>query len=169
MGLSPLEGLVMGTRSGDVDPTVIGYVAAATGRPPLDVAAELSTASGLKGLAGASDLREVTARADAGDADAHLALDVFTHRIRKYVGAYVAVLGRCDAVVFTGGIGEHSAAVRGASCRGLEVLGIRLDDERNARGDTVVSADGSTVTVLVVPTDEELAIAEHTAAVLTTK
>ncbi len=166
MGLSPLEGLVMGTRSGDVDPAVVGYVAEATGRTETDVLAELNRSSGLLGLCGDSDLREITARIEAGDAIADLALDVFCHRIRKYVGAYVAVLGGCDALVFTAGIGEHSPLVRARVCAGLDVFGIVLDEGRNERSDTVISTDGATTGVLVVPTDEEHAIAEQTAAVV---
>jgi acetate kinase len=163
MGLSPLEGLVMGTRSGDVDPAVIGHVAAATGRSEADVLADLNRSSGLLGLCGDSDMREITARIEAGDAAAELALDVFCHRIRKYVGAYVAVLGGCDALVFTAGIGEHSPLVRKRVCAGLEVFGIVLDDERNEQSVTVISHDDATTAVLVVPTDEERVIAEQTA------
>ena len=163
MGLSPLEGLVMGTRSGDVDPAVIGHVAAATGRSEADVLADLNRSSGLLGLCGDSDMREITARIEAGDAAAELALDVFCHRIRKYIGAYVAVLGGCDALVFTAGIGEHSPLVRKRVCAGLEVFGIVLDDERNERSATVISHDDATTAVLVVPTDEERVIAEQTA------
>jgi acetate kinase len=178
MGLSPLEGLVMGTRSGDIDPAVIGYVADASGRSATDVLADLNRSSGLLGLSGDSDLREITARIDAGDEDADLALDVFCHRIRKYVGAYVAVLGGCDALVFTAGIGEHSALVRARVCAGLEVFGMVLDDARNARIDdarnarsdtstsTVISTDDAATALLVVPTDEEHAIAEQTARVV---
>lgn len=164
MGLSPLEGLVMGSRSGDVDPTVISHVAAASGRAFDDVAADLSRTSGLKGLCGESDMRSVMARADAGDDRARLAVAVFTYRIKKYVGAYLAVLGRCDALVFTGGIGQHSAAVRVGACDGLEGLGIILDRRRNEGHEVRVSTDDSPVAVLVVPTDEERAIAEQTAA-----
>jgi acetate kinase len=167
MGLSPLEGLVMGTRSGDVDPAVIGYVAEASGRSESDVLAELNRSSGLLGLCGDSDLREITARIEAGDAAADLALDVFCHRIRKYVGAYVAVLGGCDALVFTAGIGEHSVLVRSRVCAGLEVFGMVLDEGRNGRSETVISADHATTNVLVIPTDEERAIAEQTARVVT--
>ena len=166
MGLSPLEGLVMGTRSGDVDPAVIGHVATATGRSEAAVLADLNRSSGLLGLSGDSDVRELTARIEAGDAAADLALDVFCHRIQKYVGAYVAVLGGCDALVFTAGIGEHSPLVRARVCAGLEVFGIVLDDARNDRSDVVVSADDATAAVLVVPTDEEHAIAEQTADLL---
>lgn len=166
MGLSPLEGLVMGTRSGDVDPAVIGHVADAAGRSEGDVIAELNRSSGLLGLCGDSDMRQITARAEAGDADAELALEVFCHRIKKYVGAYVAVLGGCDALVFTAGIGEHSAMVRARVCAGLGVFGIALDEERNERSATVISDDDASTAVLVVPTDEEHAIAEQTARLL---
>ncbi len=131
MGLSPLEGLVMGTRSGDVDPAVVGYVAEASGRSEAEVLVELNRSSGLLGLCGDSDMREITARIEAGDEEAELALDVFCHRIRKYVGAYVAVLGGCDALVFTAGIGEHSALVRARVCAGLGVFGIAVDHGRN--------------------------------------
>jgi acetate kinase len=166
MGLSPLEGLVMGTRSGDVDPAVIEHVAAAAGRDERDVLADLNRSSGLLGLCGDSDMREITARIEAGDEAADLALDVFCHRIKKYVGAYVAVLGGCDALVFTAGIGEHSPLVRARVCAGLGVFGITLDDERNERSSTVISHDDATTAVLVVPTDEEHAIAEQTAQLL---
>jgi acetate kinase len=166
MGLSPLEGLVMGTRSGDVDPAVVGHVAAAAGRSEGDVLGDLNRSSGLFGLCGDSDMRAIVARTEAGDADAELALDVFCHRIRKYVGAYVAVLGGCDALVFTAGIGEHSATVRARVCAGLEVFGIALDDERNQRSERVISPDDASTAVLVVATDEEHAIAEQTAHVV---
>ena len=165
MGLSPLEGLVMGSRSGDVDPTIVTHVAAATGRLTEDVFDDLNRASGLRGLCGASDMREITARAEASDDDARLAIEVFAYRITKYVGAYLAVLGgRCDALVFTGGIGEHSAVVRSAVCRDLDGLGLVLDAERNVRGDQRVSTDESPIAILVIPTDEELEIARQTAA-----
>jgi acetate kinase len=170
MGLSPLEGLVMGTRSGDIDPAVIGHVAAATGQSEADVLAELNRSSGLLGLCGASDMREITERIASGDTSAsdpaaELALDVFCHRIRKYVGAYVAVLGGCDALVFTAGIGEHSALVRTRVCAGLGVFGIEIDDDRNDRSELVISTPAASTAVLVVPTDEEHAIAEQTARV----
>jgi acetate kinase len=165
MGLSPLEGLVMGTRSGDLDPTVITHVASATGRPIEDVFDDLNRASGLLGLCGASDMRQITARAARGDGPARLAIAVFAYRIKKYVGAYLAVLGgRCDALVFTGGIGEHSSVVRAAVCDGLEHLGIVLDAERNSRDDEVISTEDSPIAVLVIATDEELEIARAAAA-----
>jgi acetate kinase len=166
MGLSPLEGLVMGTRSGDIDPAVVAHMARATGRSFDDVLADLNRKSGLLGLCGVSDMREVTRRAGSGDLDAALALDVFCYRVKKYVGAYLAVLGRCDALVFTGGIGEHSAVVRETVGSGLTGLGIVIDGERNDRNAEVVSADDSPITVLVVPTDEERVIAEQTAALV---
>jgi acetate kinase len=166
MGLSPLEGLVMGTRSGDVDPAVIGHVAAARGASEAEVIGELNRSSGLLGLCGDSDMREITARIEAGDEVAEFALDVFCHRIRKYVGAYVAVLGGCDALVFTAGIGEHSPLVRTRVCAGLGVFGIAVDDQRNARSEPVISPEGAAPVVLVVPTDEEHAIAEQTARAL---
>lgn len=165
MGFTPLEGLVMGTRSGDVDPGVIAHVGHSSGRPPLEVIGDLNHASGLLGLGGSSDLREILARRARGDERAHLAFDVFCHRIRKYVGAYLAVLGRCDAIVFTGGIGERSAEVRAAALDGLGGLGIALDPERNAAHGSVISVADAGISVLVVPADEEGEIARQTAEV----
>jgi acetate kinase len=166
MGLSPLEGLVMGTRSGDVDPTVIAHVATASGRPAADVIDDLSRASGLVGLCGDSDMRPIIERAERADPAAALAIDVFVHRLRKYVGAYLAVLGRCDALVFTGGIGERSALIRQRACAGLDVLGIAVDPGRNGAHREVASPDGSATAVLVIATDEELEIARQAVAAL---
>ena len=166
MGLSPLEGLVMGTRSGDVDPAVVTHVAAESGRPAEEIVADLNRASGLIGLSGESDMRTIVARAAAGEEAAELALDVFCYRVKKYVGAYVAALGRCDALVFTGGIGEHQPPIRSRICAGLDRLGFRLDPAGNEAGESVVSEPGSPVAILVVPTDEERSIAEQTAAVV---
>ena len=165
MGLSPLEGLVMGTRSGDVDPALVFHLVR-SGLTVDEVETALLRHSGLKGLCGDNDVREIERRAEAGDEEATLALDVVAHRFRKYVGAYAAVLGRLDVVVFTAGIGEHSAVVRARCCAGLENLGIVMDDERNAAvgGETArISSDDSRVAVLVVPTNEELEIARQTA------
>jgi acetate kinase len=170
MGLTPLEGLVMGTRSGDLDPALHFYLLRQTGMLPVELEKLLNSASGLKGLCGVADMREIQARASAGDAAAALALEVFCYRVKKYVGAYSAALGRVDAVVFTGGIGENSAPVREKVCNGLENLGITLDAARNqAAGGQVatVSHDSSPVAVLVVPTDEESEIARQTMAVVT--
>ncbi len=168
MGLSPLEGLVMGTRSGDVDPALGAYLSRAAG---LDAAAYdegLNRASGLLGLAGVSDFREVTGRRAAGDAAAALAFDVAVHRLVKYVGAYAAVLGRVDAVVFTGGIGEHSAELREAVLGRLDILEIHLDARANAavRGEACVTTGASRVAGWVVPTNEELEIARACATLL---
>jgi acetate kinase len=164
MGLTPLAGLVMGTRSGDVDPALAAHLHRVAGLSATDVDHALNTRSGLLGLAGVSDVREVTARADAGDPDALAALDVYCYRIRSYVGAYLAVLGRVDAVVFTAGVGENSAVVRARCLAGLERFGIAVDAERNAaRGDGArsIGPDGGQVPVLVVPTDEEREIARQ--------
>ena len=169
MGMTPLEGLVMGTRSGDVDPAVVAHLHRVAGLGPEQVDRALNSSSGMLALAGTNDLREVHRRIADGDPAAELALDVFCHRVRKYVGAYLAVLGRTDAIAFTGGIGENDAVVRSRSLAGLEPLGIRLDEERNATrspGARRVSAGDSPVAVLVVPTDEELEMARQTVALL---
>lgn len=168
MGLSPLEGLVMGTRSGDIDPAVVFHLVREAGMDLDAVDTLLNRRSGLKGLAGANDLREIERRADDGDDAAQLALEVYCYRIRKYIGAYAAVLGRVDALVFTAGVGEHSAVVRERACTGLEVLGIHLDPERNRRvprGQVAeVHQARSATSILVIPTDEELEIARQTLA-----
>ena len=171
MGLSPLEGLVMGTRPGDLDPALGAYLKRAAGLDATAYDEALNHASGLKGLAGISDLREVEQRRDAGDPDAALAFDVMTYRLRKYVGAYAVALGRVDAVVFTGGIGEHSAAVRAAVLGELGILGVELDARANQEGppERVVTTDNSRVVGLVVPTNEELEIARACLAVLARK
>ena len=168
MGLSPAEGLVMGTRSGDVDPALGGYLARVTGLSAEDYDRALNRESGLLGLAGASDFRTLVERREHGDADAALAFDVTVHRIRKYVGAYAAVLGRLDALVFTGGIGERSAPLRAAVVGGLGVLGLRLDEVANADGpaERRISAPTSSAQVWVVPTDEEREIARATLEVV---
>ncbi|WP_433004190.1 acetate/propionate family kinase [Kribbella sp. CA-294648] len=167
MGLTPLEGLVMGTRSGDLDPAVHAYLAREAGRSLDEIDHQLNFESGLKGLAGQNDFRELTRRQEAGDERAQLAFDVYCYRIKKYVGAYYAVLGTVDAIVFTAGVGQHSPAVRTASLTGLDALGIRIDAERNnASSDQAraVSADGSPVAVLVIPTNEEWEIARQAIA-----
>ncbi|MEU6175307.1 acetate kinase [Streptantibioticus parmotrematis] len=164
MGLTPLEGLVMGTRSGDLDPAVIFHLTRVAGLSPDEVDTLLNKRSGLLGLCGDNDMREIGRRIAEGDEAAQLAFDVYTHRLRKYVGAYCAVLGRVDAVAFTAGVGENSAAVRGAALDGLEPLGIEIDAVRNAvRGsaERLVSTDTSRVAVAVVPTDEEREIAQQ--------
>jgi acetate kinase len=170
MGLSPLEGLVMGTRPGDLDPVVALHLHRVGGLSFQEVDEVFHHRSGLSGLCGDNDMRTVLARRDAGDPAAALAVDVYCHRARKYLGAYHAVLGRLDAVVFTAGVGENAAAVRAQVLAGLEPLGIVLDGERNAAPPAttarIVSTVDSRVAVCVVPTDEELAIAEETAELL---
>jgi len=168
MGMTPLEGLVMGTRSGDIDPAIPFYLQRVAGMAPEAIESLLNRESGLTGLCGASDMREVRQRADGGDAAARLALEVTGHRLKKYIGAYYAVLGRVDAVIFTGGIGENDAALRAQTCDGLQALGIQLDPVINAEASREVrsiSPPGSPVPVLVIPTDEELEIARQTLSV----
>jgi acetate kinase len=164
MGLSPAEGLVMGTRSGDVDPALAGYLARVAGMSAEDFDRSLNRESGLLGLSGVSDFRALEERRAAGDAEAALAFDVTVHRIRKYVGAYAAVLGRLDALAFTGGIGERSPVVRAAVVDGLGVLGLELDVVANAEGpaERLVSSGASSTPVWVVPTDEEREIGRAT-------
>jgi len=165
MGLTPLEGLVMGTRSGDVDPGVIFHLQRVAGMDTDAIDRLLNKESGLLGLCGANDMREIGRRMAEGDERAQLAFDVYVHRLRRYVGAFTAVLGRVDAVVFTAGVGENSAAVREAALRDLGALGIELDSVRNAvraSGPRLISTPSSPVAVAVVPTDEELAIARDT-------
>jgi len=169
MGLTPLEGLVMGTRSGDVDPAVPIFLQRTAGLGLDEVDQLLNRRSGLLGLAGISDLRELVAAVDRGEEAAQLAFEVYVHRIRHYVGAYAAVLGGIDALVFTAGVGENSARVRAAVADGLGFIGIHVDPGRNASGSSssrVISPDGGPVRVLVVPTDEEWQIARETAAAL---
>jgi acetate kinase len=166
MGLTPLEGLVMGTRPGDVDPGVILYLMRELGLTESDVDRILNKESGLLGLSGVgNDMRDVLAAAGRGDERCRLALEVYAYRLRKYVGAYAAALGGLDALVFTAGIGENSPEIRAAVCEGLEFLGIELDADRNASTRAVeadIGRDGSSVRVMVVPTDESRLIAEET-------
>jgi acetate kinase len=169
MGFTPLEGLVMGTRSGDLDPAVVAHLARAEGVSADVVDGWLNERSGLLGLSGRSrDVRDLLG-AEPTDARARLALDVFCHRARKYVGAYLAVLGGADALIFTGGIGEHSPEIRARICRGFEWAGLTLDDTRNAgaRADeTRISRADAGLAAWVIPTDEERVIAEDTVACL---
>ncbi|MDE0546030.1 acetate/propionate family kinase [Microbacterium sp. C7(2022)] len=164
MGLTPLEGLVMGTRSGDIDPAVLFHLARRASMSIDDLDALLNKRSGLLGLSGHSDQRDLQAAIAAGDDQAALAFDVYLHRLRGYAGAYLAQLGGADVIAFTAGVGENSAAVRAGALATLGFAGIEIDPERNqapGRGIRVISTDASTVTVLVVPTDEELEIARQ--------
>lgn len=165
MGMTPLEGLVMGTRSGDLDPAILFYLGRELGYGLDGLDRLLNQESGLLGLTGVNDLREIHRLADAGDARASLAREMFVHRLRKYLGAYYLELGQVDALIFTGGIGENDAWVRARACANLEHLGILLDPAANAapaKGERIVSAPDSRVAVLVIPTDEEREIARQT-------
>ncbi|AKZ58213.1 acetate kinase A and propionate kinase 2 [Streptomyces ambofaciens ATCC 23877] len=169
MGLTPLEGLVMGTRSGDMDPAVIFHLMRVGEMSADEIDTLLNKRSGLIGLCGDNDMREIRRRVDAGDERARLAFDIYIHRLKKYIGAYYAVLGRVDAVAFTAGVGENAAPVREAAVAGLEGLGLAVDDELNAvRGDgaRLISPPDARVAVAVVPTDEEMEIATQTYALV---
>lgn len=158
----------MGTRSGDVDPSLAAYLNRIADVDSQAFDRMLNKQSGLLALAGVSDLREVEDRADEGDEGAALALEVMLHRLVKYVGAYAAVLGRVDAIVLTGGIGEHSTLVRARLAGRLRLLGVELDPEANERltGEGIVTTPDSATAMLVVPTNEELEIAMQTAQVV---
>jgi len=169
MGMTPLAGLVMGTRCGDIDPALHPYIMENTGMDIKQLDTMLNKQSGLKGLCGMNDMRDIHAAREKGDKAAQMAFDVFTHRIRSYLGAYYAVLGRVDAIIFTAGIGENDNHCREAVCKDLAHLGIAIDLEKNSKrsGDVRnISAPGATVPTLVVPTNEELAIAKATLRVL---
>ncbi|MDC7336837.1 acetate kinase [Streptomyces lydicus] len=169
MGLTPLEGLVMGTRSGDIDPAVTFHLKRVAGMSADEIDELLNKKSGLLGLCGDNDMREIRRRIDEGDERAALAFDIYIHRLKKYIGAYYAVLGRVDAVVFTAGVGENAAPVREAAVAGLEELGLAVDAGLNAvRSDEprLISPEYARVAVAVVPTDEELEIAQQTYALV---
>jgi acetate kinase len=168
MGFTPLEGLVMGTRSGDVDPAVLDYVAQKEGLSLPDVELLLNKQSGLLGISGlTNDMRELLAEAEEhDDRRARLAIEIFCYRVRKYVGAYAAALGGADAVCFAGGVGENAAQVRAKICEGLEFMGLRLDPALNAGTvggrEGCISPEGASPAAWVIPTDEELLIARDT-------
>ncbi|WP_329401806.1 acetate kinase [Streptomyces melanogenes] len=169
MGLTPLEGLVMGTRSGDLDPAVIFHLERVAGMSTDEIDTLLNKKSGLVGLCGDNDMREIRRRIDEGDRRAALAFDIYIHRLKKYIGAYYAVLGKVDAVAFTAGVGENAAPVREAAVLGLEELGLAVDGELNAvRSDAprLISPEYARVAVAVVPTDEELEIATQAYALV---
>ncbi len=169
MGLTPLEGLVMGTRSGDIDPALHFFIMREKGMSADELEQSLNSQGGLKGICGLNDMREIEGQARSGAARALLALDIFCYRIKKYIGAYWAILGSPDALIFTGGIGENSATVRRQVCSGLEHMGILMDEGRNASvsgGIAEIQADGAPVKLLVVKTDEEREIARQTVATI---
>jgi acetate kinase len=165
MGLTPLEGLVMGTRSGDIDGGAVTFIEKKLGLTPDEMSALLNKKSGVAGITGGkSDMRDVENAALAGDERAQLAQDMYFYRIKKYIGAYAAAMGGVDVIVFTAGVGENQVGMRAAVCDGLEFLGVRFDNQKNqVRGEeAVISADDSKVKVVVIPTDEELMIATDT-------
>ncbi|MGP1538690.1 acetate kinase [Bacteroides pyogenes] len=169
MGLTPLEGLMMGTRSGDIDAGAVTFIMDKEGLNTTGVSTLLNKKSGVLGISGvSSDMREIESAVAAGNKQAILAEKMYFHRIKKYVGAYAAVLGGVDAIVFTGGVGENQASCRAAVCEGLEFMGVKMDKSRNSvRGvEAVISADDSKVKVVVIPTDEELVIASDTMAIV---
>jgi len=169
MGLTPLQGLVMGTRSGDVDPGLHTFLHTELGMSIGDIDTLLNKQSGLKGMAGVNDFRELEERRAAGDEAAQLAFDVYVHRLQHYVGAYLALLGGLDVLSFTAGVGENNPALRAALADGLGGLGFHVDPELNnvrSKSARVISADSAPITIAVVPTNEELAIARETAAFL---
>lgn len=169
MGMTPAEGLVMGTRGGDIDPAILVYLAKELHARADEIDDIINKKSGLLGVTGvSSDMRDVEQAAAEGNKRAELALAIFCYRIKKYIGAYSAAMGGLDAVVFTGGIGENSPEVRARVCKGMEFLGLKLDDEKNAslRGPADISKPEASVRILLVPTNEELMIARETAEVI---
>ena len=169
MGLTPLEGLVMGTRSGDIDAGAVTFIMEKEGLNATGVSNLLNKKSGVLGVSGvSSDMRELEAAVAAGNPKAILAEKMYFYRIKKYIGAYAAALGGIDIILFTGGVGENQANCRSAVCEGLEFMGVKIDLEKNkVRGEeAIISADDSKVTVAVIPTDEELMIASDTLAIL---
>ena len=165
MGFTPLEGLIMGTRSGEIDPAIIPYLMKKEGMGPEQIENYLNKKSGVLGVSGvSSDFRDIVTAAKEGNERAGLALDVFTYKVRKYIGSYVAAMGGVDGIVFTAGLGENSYTIRDRICNGLEYLGTRIDPVRNkVRGKAAeISAEGSKVRIFVIPTNEELVIARDT-------
>lgn len=169
MGLTPVGGLIMGTRSGDIDPGLLLFLGANQKMTIAEIDQLLNKESGLKGLTGDNDLRTVLQQYEQHDPKAVLAVNMYVYRIKKYLGAYAAALGRLDAVVFTAGVGENSAKIRSLVCQNLGILGIEIDGDKNevkSQQLREISSEGSRVKVLVVPTDEELEIANQTKAIL---
>ena len=172
MGFTPLEGLVMGTRSGDIDPAAVDYLRVKVGLKPEEVVNYLNKKCGMLGISGfSSDMRDCTEAMLKGDERAKLAIEMVAYRVKKYVGSYIAVLGGVDAIVFTGGIGEHSYRVRKMVMEGMEYCGAKFDEKKNeeySSGVGFINADDSKVKIIVLPTNEELSIARET-KILTAK
>jgi acetate kinase len=171
MGLTPLEGAVMGTRCGDIDPAIPGFMMQIEGLSAPEIDSILNKKSGILGITGKyTDRRDVVAHAEKGDKTCKLAMDIEAYRLRKYIGSYMAVLGRLDAVVFTAGVGERGWQIREMACHGLEHMGIHLDRERNREAvkgrECIITTDDSPIKIFVIPTDEELVFTEDVAAIL---
>ncbi|MBE6311628.1 MAG: acetate kinase [Bacteroidales bacterium] len=169
MGLTPLAGVMMGSRSGDIDPSAVTYLMDKLGKKPQEMAEFLNKECGLLGISGhSSDMRDVSDAAKAGNKRAKLAIDMYNYRIKKYIGAYTAAMGGVDIIVWTAGVGENQMDIRWESCKDLEYLGIKIDEKANqTRGEeAIISAPDSKVTVCVIPTDEELVIAQDTMALV---
>ena len=169
MGLTPLEGLMMGTRSGDIDPALVGFLARLLDKSLADIEKMLNKESGMLGISGiSSDLRDVEREYANGNDRARLALEVYAYHIRKYIGSYAVSLGRVDAIIFTAGVGEHASLVREWACRGLEAVGAILDPFKNAtrHDESIISKMSSRVKIMIIPTNEELMIARDTRALV---
>ncbi len=166
MGMTPLEGLMMGTRSGDIDPAIPFFLMDHVGLRPEEVYRILNSESGLRGICGRNDMREIIELREKGDRMADLAIRMYTRRVKKYIGAYMAILGKIDAIVFTAGIGENSPYIRRKCLEGLDIFGIRIDKEKNRRNEKEISSEDSSIKILVIPTNEELRIARETKKIL---
>ena len=172
MGLTPLAGLMMGSRSGDIDPSAVTYLMEKLGKTPQEMAEFLNKESGVLGISGlSSDMREIEKADNEGNERAHLALQMYNYRIKKYIGEYAAAMGGVDIIVWTAGVGENQEGVRWDSCQGLEFLGIKMDKEANhCRGvERIISAPDSKVKVCLIPTDEEIVIARDTMEIVSKK
>jgi acetate kinase len=168
MGFTPLEGLIMGTRSGDLDPSLILYIMGKEGLSLSEAGTLLNKHSGLIGVSGeSSDMREIIKAAEDNHKRSKYALEMFAYKIQKYLGAYAAAMGGIDAFVFTGGIGENAAIIREMVCENLEFLGLELDKEKNNNKELIISKDDSKVKILRIPTNEELVIAMDTHTIVT--
>ncbi|RPJ38933.1 MAG: acetate kinase, partial [Planctomycetaceae bacterium] len=166
MGLTPLEGLVMGSRCGDLDPAIVLYLMDELGLTTSEVTDLLNTRSGLLGLCGNNDMRDIIAMAESGEERSQVAIEVFVHRVQKYVGAFVAAMNGVDVIVFTGGIGENSPYIRHRVAANLGYLGANMDLEKNDNGEIVFSSDNSSVTLMTIPANEEMAIVQQTYSIL---
>ena len=172
MGLTPLAGVMMGSRSGDIDPSAVTYMMQKSGMTPQEMADYLNKKSGVLGITGiSSDMREIEEADNKGDKMAHLALEMYNYRIKKYIGAYAAAMNGVDIIVWTAGVGENQDGVRWDACSGLEYLGVKMDKERNhvRSKEQILSADDSKVKVVMIPTDEEIVIARDTLALVSGK